>query len=332
VKKHTILHSSGTPVEEEHEALCKQLASDMIGFERAAVKHFDAAAGIFLRQLLYRTTGNGALEDAWIWKSISEWYEETGLRRRAQEGARKRLVKAGAIRAEQRLIHGRWTWCFRLQPGKVMEILGNDLPHAKSTMDDVTGTMDDVTGTMVSRSQGITEDYTEEDTKEVSSSPFRPTASCEKILRRIEGFPANATDAVDKLVKTWPEVDAEEVCERFEFWHLENPGRTNGLLAQLETFLVNESIEQFMQRRARERNATTSFPAEPDSVQNCAGKGREEKPSRACVAESDESPPDGSLTDRWGLSLPTSSSQSTDHTNRSQSRRDRRLLRNSARP
>ncbi len=134
------------PVGEEHKALCEQLlAYNAIAFELAAVKHFGAAAGIMARQMLF-LNDKGETDDFWIYKSRTEWYEDIGLKRKAQEGARKRLIKAGVMIEEKRLHHGRWRLYFRLVPGKLMEIVGDDLRPAGSTRDEVPPSRDE--GTM----------------------------------------------------------------------------------------------------------------------------------------------------------------------------------------
>lgn len=174
---------TGNETREEHEAAIEQLrAYDAIAFERAAVKHFGAAAGIMARQLLF-WNDKGATDDFWIYKSRAEWYEDIGLKRRAQEGARKRLITAGVMLEEKRPHHGRWQLFFRLMPGKLMEIVGDDLPNAKSpakgtrdevtmTRDDVPRSRDEVTMTRAGTAPVITEDYSEEHSEEVS--PLSP--------------------------------------------------------------------------------------------------------------------------------------------------------------
>ncbi|WP_051273359.1 hypothetical protein [Desulfotruncus alcoholivorax] len=56
-------------------------------------------ACVFLAQLLY-WTGRG--NDEWIYKTQSEWYEETGLSRKEQETARKKLVEKGILHEQRR--------------------------------------------------------------------------------------------------------------------------------------------------------------------------------------------------------------------------------------
>ncbi len=174
-----VYHKSEEDVTDEERAdLIERFRENVIGFERAAVKHFGAAGGIFARQLLF-WDGKGASDDFWVYKSHPEWYKDTGLKRRAQESARKRLIEAGVMREEKRIgPDRRWRLFFRLYPLKLMEVLGDDLPNseeipANSTVSDVTGTVSDVTGTVsdvtgtVSETPGYTEEHPEDHSEEV---------------------------------------------------------------------------------------------------------------------------------------------------------------------
>jgi hypothetical protein len=162
---------------EEHKALCEQLlAYDAIAFERAAVKHFGAAAGIMARQMLF-WNDKGATDDFWIYKSRDEWYEDIGLKRKAQEGARKRLIKAGVMLEEMRLHHGRWRLYFRLLPGKLLEIVGDDLKPAGSTRDEVPLSRDERAGTRAGASPVLQKTTSEITSEEVS--PLSPLKGAE---------------------------------------------------------------------------------------------------------------------------------------------------------
>lgn len=57
-------------------------------------------SGVFLSQLLY-WTGKGKDPDGWIYKVQSEWTAETGLTRREQETARKRLRQVGILQEKR---------------------------------------------------------------------------------------------------------------------------------------------------------------------------------------------------------------------------------------
>ena len=57
-------------------------------------------AGVLLSQLWY-WHDKGALPDGWIWKSAREWQEETGLTRREQQTAIKRLVERKLVETRQ---------------------------------------------------------------------------------------------------------------------------------------------------------------------------------------------------------------------------------------
>jgi hypothetical protein len=170
--------TSGTGNEsEERKVLREQLlgekASRALAFQTVAVRHFGAEAGIFIRQLLYRD-GSGKDGNFWIYKSMAEWHEETGLARKAQEKARRRLVGTGVLDEEKRLAPDhRQTWHFRVNPWKLMEVLGDDLPHAKVKPGVYTVPLTEQrhcslngTGTMPARGTGYTEDYAEDHSEE----------------------------------------------------------------------------------------------------------------------------------------------------------------------
>jgi hypothetical protein len=179
----TQVSTSGTGNESgERKALREQLlgekASRALAFQTVAVRHFGAEAGIFIRQLLYRD-GSGKDGNFWIYKSMAEWHEETGLARKAQEKARKRLVGAGVLDEEKRLAPDhRQTWHFRVNPWKLMEVLGDDLPHAKVKPGVYTVPLTEQrhcslngTGTLPARGTGYTEEYSEEYSEEFKTQP-----------------------------------------------------------------------------------------------------------------------------------------------------------------
>ena len=199
--------TSGTGNEsEERRALREQLlgedASRALAFQTVAVKHFGADGGIFIRQLLYRD-GTGKKDDFWIYKSMAEWEEETGLQRRGQERARKRLIGAGVMEEKKATIHGRRTLHFRVEPWKLMEVLGDELPHAKPLTSGLdctlkrTGSMSvNRTGSMsapdrdhADSRQGITEDHSEE-VSPLSPPNGAPRGSSPTSSRGVPSYPA----------------------------------------------------------------------------------------------------------------------------------------------
>jgi hypothetical protein len=191
------------PAGKERKALREQLlgedASRALAFQTVAVKHFGAEAGIFIRQLLYRD-GSGKDGNFWIYKSIPEWQEETGLGRKAQEKARKRLVGAGVMDEEKRLAPDhRQTWHFRVNPWKLMEVLGDDLPHAKVKPGVYTVPLTEQrhcslngTGTMPARGTGYTEDYPEDYPEEVS--PLSPPRGADEDKKEKAGSVRGPSD------------------------------------------------------------------------------------------------------------------------------------------
>ena len=245
------------PARKERKALREQLlgedASRALAFQTVAVKHFGAEAGIFIRQLLYRD-GTGKDGNFWIYKSMAEWQEETGLGRKAQEKARKRLVGAGVMDEEKRLAPDhRQTWHFRVNPWKLMEVLGDDLPHAKVKPGVYTVPLTEQrpcplngAGTMPARGTGYTEDYPEEDTEV-------------EVLLKEKQEKEKAADASDP----WPDGEID--------FGYGDP--RNGFLLDAEGRADRDAAE------ARNAAATTSSPDQRKQAQKSAGDKRAGKPS-----------------------------------------------------
>ncbi|MEG6617584.1 hypothetical protein V6C27_14385 [Peptococcaceae bacterium 1198_IL3148] len=77
-------------------------------------------SGLFLSQLLY-WTGKGADPEGWIYKTQSEWYDETGLSRREQETARKKLKQLKVLQEERRGLPARLY--YRIDFDRLIELL-----------------------------------------------------------------------------------------------------------------------------------------------------------------------------------------------------------------
>ena len=80
-------------------------------------------AGIFLSQLLY-WTGKGKDPEGWIYKTQPEWTEETGLTRREQETARKRLRSRNILEEERRSVPARLY--YRINFHMLIELLAQE--------------------------------------------------------------------------------------------------------------------------------------------------------------------------------------------------------------
>lgn len=87
-----------------------------------------ATAGLFLSQLFY-WTGKGAKPDGWVWKSAREMEEETGLTKREQQTARKRLRSRGLI--EEKLAGIPATVHYRVDIDKLIELVGQLVQNAQ---------------------------------------------------------------------------------------------------------------------------------------------------------------------------------------------------------
>lgn len=78
-------------------------------------------AGVFLSNFLYWEGLQSADNDGWIYKEMSEIFQETALTRNEQESARKRLRDLGILTEKKKGIPPRTYYCFNWQ--KMDEIL-----------------------------------------------------------------------------------------------------------------------------------------------------------------------------------------------------------------
>jgi hypothetical protein len=78
-------------------------------------------SGVFLSQLCYWSS-RGADDDGWIWKTQEEWEEETGLTRREQDTARRKLEEAEVLKVERRGLPARLY--YRLEWAVLEAVLG----------------------------------------------------------------------------------------------------------------------------------------------------------------------------------------------------------------
>ena len=79
-------------------------------------------SGVFLSQLLY-WTGKGKDPDGWIYKVQGEWEQETGLTRREQETARKRLRQVGILQEKRAGVPARLH--YRVDVDKLIDLLAD---------------------------------------------------------------------------------------------------------------------------------------------------------------------------------------------------------------
>ena len=76
------------------------LSERPIAYHRPLIRKFGIVPGIFLGQLLF-WQGKGS-KGQWVYKTQDEWRDETGLTRRNQESARKKLIQGGVLEEELR--------------------------------------------------------------------------------------------------------------------------------------------------------------------------------------------------------------------------------------
>jgi len=86
-------------------------------------------AALFLSQAVYWAKNRIAQDrDGWFYKIVPEWEEETGLSRREQESARRRLTQLGILEAVRRGVPAR-LW-FRVDLQKLGELLNDMRPSS----------------------------------------------------------------------------------------------------------------------------------------------------------------------------------------------------------
>lgn len=99
------------------------LASPIAYYAAFAKAVGDVCAGVFVSQLFY-WHDKGADPDGWIYKTREEIYAETGLSRRNQQTARKRLVGLGVLEEERRGMPA--TMHFRLNLDRLFDLVEAD--------------------------------------------------------------------------------------------------------------------------------------------------------------------------------------------------------------
>ena len=109
---------SKSTISNSKDGLLNVLSSPIAYYVTFAKIAGSVAAGVMLSQLVY-WTGKGNNPDGWIWKTAAEMEEETGLTRREQETARRRLRERGFI--EERLAGVPATLHYRVNLDAVME-------------------------------------------------------------------------------------------------------------------------------------------------------------------------------------------------------------------
>lgn len=107
-----------------------------IAFHRAFVQLAGSVtAGLMLSQALYWTRivlEKEPLRGGWFYKSAREWEEETGLTRREQETARKKLIKCGLLEEKLRGIPATLYYCVNLSRlAELLEALPPSRARAK---------------------------------------------------------------------------------------------------------------------------------------------------------------------------------------------------------
>jgi hypothetical protein len=103
------------------EALLAVITSKPVAYYSAfAQVSGGVTSGVLLSQLFY-WTGRGADPDGWVYKSQSKWEAETGLTRREQETARKRLRERGIL--EEKLAGVPATLHYRVDLDRLIDLL-----------------------------------------------------------------------------------------------------------------------------------------------------------------------------------------------------------------
>lgn len=270
---------------EERTALREQLVEgDFLTFQARAVRVFGPAAGIFARHLLF-WDGRGHDAGGHVYKSASEWQNETGLSRRQQEKARK-LLKKRAVLEEKKMVgpDGRLRLYFRLDLPRLMDAL-DPRPETDRMLSNSEQGPCPVkrAGTVLSNSEqgpcppsraatmpGNTERTKQRGLRgdpEGTSSPLTdgPFAGPWAVLRENEVFSGKAVrDALERAVAQYPDLNATEVCKRLRDYAVGNPVRSPAAL-----------VARFFERAEQERGA------EPLNPHGRAAESFADKPRRA---------------------------------------------------
>lgn len=78
--------------------IIRELLNRPIAYHKRLVQIAGVTGAVMLSQAIYWSNNESVIErDGWFWKTQEEWEEETGLTRREQEGARKKLKKSGIL-------------------------------------------------------------------------------------------------------------------------------------------------------------------------------------------------------------------------------------------
>ena len=82
----------------DNTVVLQQLLTRPVAYHPSLAGALGSVTGaIMLSQALYWTQRLPEARDGWFYKTALEWQEETGLTRREQETARKKLVKSGVF-------------------------------------------------------------------------------------------------------------------------------------------------------------------------------------------------------------------------------------------
>jgi len=132
----------------------KHLVFEMLGRPIAFHRIFvtltgSVTAALMLSQAVYwsKTGRKKGPWDGWFWKSADEWQEETGLSRREQETARKKLQQLGFWQEDLRKANGTPTLHFRVDASKLADSVNSiftncenprDLPNCENPVTETT--------------------------------------------------------------------------------------------------------------------------------------------------------------------------------------------------
>lgn len=125
-------------------------------------------SGLFLSQLFY-WTGKGSRSDGWIWKSYTEWNEETCLTRSEIDRARRDLEKIGVLEELLRGVPA--TLHYRLNLERLGELIEQDMETQRAKAESADAKSSEPDCRIVQTDCRIVQSNTETTTENTTETP-----------------------------------------------------------------------------------------------------------------------------------------------------------------
>ena len=178
-------------------------------------------AALFLSQLVY-WQGKGADGDGWIYKTAKEWTEETGLSRKEQGGARKKLIELGLIEERRKATAGAPIE-YLLNKERFSELV-DYVPIAQKVMCQKANSYVPIAQPYVPKGSSL--QYTENTTKITTdiAAEFPELVEFMDRLKLLPGFKID-NKTLMKIRDKYKTLDLEEEAIKIESWLAQHPKR-----------------------------------------------------------------------------------------------------------